>query len=167
MSKPSISPDVIPPVRHTIIVEAPREHVFRVFTQGLDTWWFRDHHIGKEPLHEAIMEPRQGGRVYERGIHGNECDWGRVLVWEPPARVVVSWQINGDWQFDPDPAHGSEYEVRFIAEAPARTRVEFEHRGFERHGTWAQTIHDGVERGWPDLLEAYAQTARAAYSEHA
>ncbi|MDE2460451.1 MAG: SRPBCC domain-containing protein, partial [Gammaproteobacteria bacterium] len=115
MNEPMTEMAVIPPVRHTVIVKAPREHAFEVFTRGLDTWWFRDHHIGKEPLKEAIMEPRQGGRVFERGIHGAECDWGRVLVWEPPARLVVSWQIQHDWGFDPDPAHGSEYEVRFVA----------------------------------------------------
>lgn len=150
----------IPPVRHTVVVDAPCEHAFEVFTRGLDSWWFRDHHIGKEPLQEAVMEPRVGGRVYERGINGAECDWGRVLVWEPPARLVVSWQLN-DWQFDPDPAHGSEYEVRFIAEGPTRTRVEFEHRNFERHGAGGQAMHDAVTQGWGKLLAAYAQTAKS------
>ena len=110
------------------------------------------------------MEPRQGGRVYERGIHGAECDWGRVLVWEPPARLVVSWQIQHDWGFDPDPAHGSEYEVRFVAETPARTRVEFEHRNFERHGARGQAMHDAVTQGWGKLLAAYAATASSRAS---
>ncbi|HJR13969.1 MAG TPA: SRPBCC family protein [Rhodanobacteraceae bacterium] len=151
----------IPSVRHSILVEAPREHAFEVFTRGIDTWWFRDHSIGTEPLKEVVMEPREGGRVFERGIHGAECDWGRVLVWEPPTRLVVAWQIGGDWQFNPELAYGSEYEVRFIAEAPARTRVEFEHRHFERHGQAGQTIHDAVEKGWPKLLAAYAATAKA------
>ena len=113
----------IPSVRQTLVVEAPREHAFEVFTRGLDTWWIRDHFIGTEPLQEVVMEPREGGRVFERGIHGAECDWGRVLVWEPPSRLVVSWNIGGDWQFDPDSAHASEYEVRFIEETHARTRV--------------------------------------------
>jgi len=152
----------IPSVRHTIIVEAPREHAFEVFTRGIDTWWFRDHSIGKEPLQEVVMEPRAGGRVFERGIHGAECDWGRVLVWEPPSRLVVAWQIGGDWRFDPDPAHASEYEARFIAETPTRTRVDFEHRHFERHGDAARKIRDGVDSGWPKLLAAYAETAKAA-----
>jgi uncharacterized protein YndB with AHSA1/START domain len=152
----------IPSVRHTITVAAPREHAFEVFTRGIDTWWFRDHHIGKEPLKEVVMEPREGGRVFERGIHGAECEWGRVLVWEPPSRLVVSWAIGGDWQFDPDPAHASEYEARFIEETPARTRVEFEHRHFERHGEAGRSIRDSVDKGWPKLLAAYAESAKTA-----
>lgn len=152
----------VPPVRHVIVVDAPREHAFEVFTRGLDSWWFRDHHIGKEPMREAVMEPREGGRVYERGIHGAECDWGRVLAWEPPSRLVVAWQIGGDWQFDPEPAHASEYEVRFIAETSTRTRVEFEHRHFERHGEAGRKIRDSVENGWAKLLATYADTAKAA-----
>lgn len=152
----------IPPVRHAVIVEAPRVHAFEVFTRGLDTWWFRDHSIGKEPMQEAVMEPREGGRVFERGIHGTECDWGRVLVWDPPSRLVVAWQLGGDWQFDPDPAHASEYEVRFIAETPTRTRVEFEHRYFERHGEAGRMIRDGVDSGWAKLLAAFAETAKVA-----
>lgn len=152
----------VPPVRHVIVVDAPREHAFEVFTRGLDSWWFRHHHIGKEPIREAVMEPREGGRVYERGIHGAECDWGRVLAWEPPSRLVVAWQIGGDWQFDPEPAHASEYEVRFIAETSTRTRVEFEHRHFERHGEAGRKIRDSVENGWAKLLATYADTAKAA-----
>jgi uncharacterized protein YndB with AHSA1/START domain len=152
----------IPSVRQTFVVEAPREHAFDVFTRGLDTWWFREHSIGKEPMQEAVMEPRQGGRVFERGIHGTECDWGRVLVWDPPSRLVVAWHLGGDWQFDPDSAHASEYEARFIAESATRTRVEFEHRHFERHGDFGQSIRDNVEKGWGKLLAAYAGTAKTA-----
>ncbi|HEY9111888.1 MAG TPA: SRPBCC domain-containing protein, partial [Rhodanobacteraceae bacterium] len=97
-----------------------------------------------------------------RGIHGAECDWGRVLAWEPPSRLVVSWNIGGDWQFDHDLAHASEYAVRFIEEAPTRTRLEFEHRCFERHGEAGRNIRDNVEKGWPKLLAAYAAAAKAA-----
>ncbi len=152
----------IPPVRHSLVVEAPRAHAFEVFTRGLDRWWFRDHHIGREPMQEAVMEPRAGGRVFERGVHGTECEWGRVLVWDPPSRLVVAWQIGGDWQFDPDLAHASEYEVRFVEETPTRTRVEFEHRRFERHGRAGRSIRDSVETGWARLLAAYAAAANPA-----
>lgn len=155
-------PTSIPPVRHTVVVEAPREHAFDVFTRGLDTWWFRDHSIGKEPMQEAVMEPRQGGRVFERGIHGTECEWGRVLVWEPPERVVIAWQLGGDWQFHPEAEYASEYEARFVAETPTRTRVEFEHRNFERHGESGRAIRDMVDTGWRKLLDAYAGVAKAA-----
>ena len=152
----------IPSVRHAVVVAAPRDHAFEVFTRGIDTWWFRDHSIGTEPLKEVVMEPRAGGRVFERGVNGAECEWGRVLVWEPPSRLVVSWGIGGDWRFDPDLTHASEYEARFIEETPTRTRVEFEHRHFERHGASGQTIRDAVDQGWPKLLAAYAVTAKTA-----
>ena len=152
----------IPSVRHALTVEAPREHAFEVFTRGIDTWWFRDHSIGTEPLKEVVMEPCRGGRVFERGIHGAECEWGRVLAWEPPSRLVVAWQIGGDWQLDPDLSHASEYEARFIAETPTRTRVEFEHRHFERHGESGRSIRDNVDKGWGKLLAAYAGAAQAS-----
>lgn len=158
---------LIAPVRHTLIVEAPREHAFDVFTRGINRWWFRDHHIGKQPLQEVVMEPRTGGRLYERGVDGSECDWGRVLAWDPPAGVRVSWQISGEWQFEPDAERSSEFEVRFIAESASRTRVEFEHRGFERHGAAGQTIHDAVEGGWGALLAAFAATTGTDEEKHA
>jgi hypothetical protein len=149
----------IPPVRHTLVVEAPRERAFDVFTHGMGRWWPRDHHIGKAPMRDVVVEPREGGRMYERGEDGSECEWGRVLAWEPPSRFVASWQIGEGWQFDPDPAHGSEYEVRFIAESATRTRIEFEHRNFERHGAGGQAMHDGVEKGWPGVLALYGEAA--------
>ena len=151
----------IPSVRHTITVEAPREHAFEVFTRGIDTWWFRDHSIGTEPLKEVVMEPCKGGRVFERGIHGAECDWGRVLAYEPPSRVVLSWHLNGQWQYDPDPAHASEVDVRFIPDGPGRTTVEFEHRHIER-AVGAEQLRAGVdsEGGWNGLLAMFAAKAK-------
>jgi hypothetical protein len=158
---------LIAPVRHTLVVEAPRERAFDVFTRGINRWWFRDHHIGKQPLQEVVMEPCTGGRLYERGVDGSECDWGRVLAWDPPESVRVSWQINGEWQFEPDLARSSEFEVRFIAESATRTRVEFEHRGFERHGTAGQAIHDAVTGGWGALLAAFAAATGPDSEVHA
>jgi len=108
----------IPAIHGTITVGVPVEQAFRVFTGSLHTWWPPEYHIGQTDMAEAIMEPREGGRWYERGVDGSECDWGRVLTWEPPHRLVVTWQINGEWQYDPDPEHASEVEVRFTADRP-------------------------------------------------
>ena len=108
----------------------------------------------------AILEPHEGGRWYERGADGSECDWGRVLVWEPPHRLVVTWQINGQWQYDPDPEHASEIEVRFTADGPGQTIVELEHRLLERLVD-GQALHDGISGGggWISLLERFAKAA--------
>jgi uncharacterized protein YndB with AHSA1/START domain len=148
-------------VRKSISVEASQEHAFKVWTEGLDSWWRRDHHIGEAEMAEAVLEPREGGRVYERGVDGSECDWGRVLVFEPPSRLVVSWQINGDWKYDPDMSRASEYEVRFIAEGPTSTRVEFEHRHLERHGEAAQKLFEAFDSdgGWMGALRSFADAA--------
>jgi uncharacterized protein YndB with AHSA1/START domain len=109
---------------------------------------------------DAFIEPREGGRWYETCADGTECDWGRVLLWAPPTRLVITWQINGMWQFDPDPEHASEVDVRFTAEGPELTRVDVEHRHFERLVA-AQGVHDGMRNGggWKALLEAYAALA--------
>ncbi|WP_326833859.1 SRPBCC family protein [Amycolatopsis rhabdoformis] len=146
------------PIRKTITVHCGREHAFKVYTEGFDSWWPREHHLGDGELAEAVMEGREGGRWYERLTDGSECDWGRVLVWEPPGRVVLAWQIDGDWKADPDPARASEIEVRFTAEGPGTTRVDVEHRAFERHGATAAKVRDGVngEGGWNGLLKIFA-----------
>jgi uncharacterized protein YndB with AHSA1/START domain len=119
-------------VRKTITVEAPQQRAFDVFTAGFDSWWPRSHHIGKAEMAEAIIECHEGGRAYERGVDGSECDWGRVLVWEPPTRLVLTWQINGRWQFDPDPEHASEIEVRFRSDGSEQTIVDLEPRLIDR-----------------------------------
>ncbi|HET9144452.1 SRPBCC family protein [Actinophytocola sp.] len=144
-------------VRKTVTVRASLQRAFTVFTEGFATWWPESHHIGDADLAEAVIEPRTGGRFYERGVDGSECDWGRVLAFEPPDRVVLSWHLQGDWDYDPDPAKASEVEVRFIAEAPDRTRVELEHRHIERHDG-AEDVRSGVdsEGGWGGILAGYA-----------
>jgi uncharacterized protein YndB with AHSA1/START domain len=108
----------------------------------------------------AILEPRAGGRWYEQGVDGSECDWGQVLAWEPPHRLVVTWQINGQWQYDPDPEHASEIEVRFSADGPTQTTIELEHRHLDRLVD-GQALRDGITGGggWPSLLEAFAKAA--------
>ena len=147
-------------VRKSITVNAPQERAFRVFTEQYNSWWPRSHHIGAAELAQAIIEPKAGGRYYEIGVDGSECDWGSVLAYDPYERVVLSWQLQGDWSYDPDPARGSEVEVRFIAESPDRTRVELEHRHIERHDQW-EKVAEGVDTqdGWTGILAAYAEKA--------
>ena len=150
-------------VRKSITVEVSQEHAFNVWTAGFDSWWPRSHHIGQAEMDEAIIEPRAGGRVYERGVDGSECDWGRVVAWEPPSRLVLTWQINGDFKPEPDPERASEYEVRFIAEGPSTTRVELEHRHLERHGEDAQRMFEtfNSDGAWVGVLNTFAEALTA------
>jgi uncharacterized protein YndB with AHSA1/START domain len=153
----------VEPVRKTIVVRAPIERAFAVFTEQLGAWWPASHHIGAQPMELAIMEPRAGGRVYERAADGTECDWGRVLAWDPPRRVVWSWHLNAQWQYVADPEQASEIEVRFTAVDAGQTQVQLEHRKFERHGPEGVTIRNAVDSagGWGALLELYAARANA------
>ena len=149
----------IPAIRGTVTVGVPVERAFSVFTDSFGTWWPPQYHIGQADMAAAILEPRAGGRWYEQGVDGSECDWGRVLAWEPPHRLVVTWQINGEWQYDPDPEHASEIEVRFTADGPGQTTVEVEHRLLERLVD-GQAIHDAIViqgGGWNSLLELFAK----------
>jgi uncharacterized protein YndB with AHSA1/START domain len=153
----------IPPITATATVGLPVDQAFRVFTDDFTGWWPYQYHIGEAEVAEILLEPRVGGRWYERGVDGSECEWGRVLAWEPPGRVVFTWQISGAWQFDPDPDHASEIEVLFVEDGPEQTRVEVEHRYFERLDG-GQAIHDAIRGGgsWTLLLENYAKTAANA-----
>jgi uncharacterized protein YndB with AHSA1/START domain len=147
-----------PPLGGTVTVGVPIDKAFRLFTASFDTWWPHQYHIGQADVAEVILEPREGGRWYERGVDGSECDWGRVLAWEPPHRLVFTWQINGQWQFDPDPEHASEIEVRFTANGPEQTTVEVEQQHFERL-VGGDVIHNTIKGGgsWIILLEGYAK----------
>ncbi len=147
------------PVHASVIVEAPIERAFSVFTDDIGSWWSSDHHILESELAEMVFEPRAGGHIYDRGVDGSECRWARVLVYEPPTRVVFSWDINAQWKLETDPERTSEVEVTFVAEGPERTRVELEHRGLERHGPGWENMRDAVGSpgGWPQGLEALAQ----------
>lgn len=153
-----MSAPTIPAINGTISVAVPIEKAFRVFTESLDSWWPAEYHIGKAEMAEAIMEPRTGGRWYERGVDGSECDWGRVLVWEPPHRLVVTWQITGEWQYDPDPERASEVEVRFVADGPEQTTVQLEHRFLERL-LGGEAMHAAIsgDGGWKGVLARYAK----------
>jgi uncharacterized protein YndB with AHSA1/START domain len=150
----------VPAISGSITVGLPVDRAFRLFTDSFGTWWPAEYHIGQVDMADAILAPREGGRWYERGVDGSECDWGRVLAWQPPHRLVVTWQINGEWQYDPDPAHASEIEVRFIADGTEQTTVELEHRLLDRlvHG---QAIYDTIRGGggWSAILEVFAKAA--------
>jgi uncharacterized protein YndB with AHSA1/START domain len=145
-------------VEASIVVEAPAERAFSVFTDGIGSWWTPEHHILQAELAEMVFEPRVGGHVIDRGVDGSECRWGRVLVYEPPSRVVISWDINLQWQLESDPARTSEVEVRFIPEGPSRTRVELEHRRLDRHGDGWERMRDavGAPDGWNEGLARLA-----------
>lgn len=152
----------IPAVVRSITVNASIEHAFHTFTAGLGSWWPATYHIGKVDLADAVLEPRTGGRWYERGTDGSECEWGTVLAWEPPHRLVVTWQIDGTWQYDPDPAHASEIEVRFTADGPERTTVSLEHRHLDRLPQATELMGAiGGEGGWTHILAGFAGAAQA------
>jgi uncharacterized protein YndB with AHSA1/START domain len=146
-------------VRQTITVAASQQRAFEVFTAQLGTWWPKEFHIGKAEMADFVVEPKVGGRWFEVGVDGTECDTGRVTAFEPPDRLTLAWHLNGGFQYDPDPAHASEVEVRFIAEGPTRTRVELEHRGFQRHGADAAAVHGSVSgpQGWTYILDLFAK----------
>ena len=144
-------------VHKAIVVEAPIDRAFRVFTEDFDRVKPREHNMLQVELAETVFEPRAGGRVYDRGIDGTECQWARVLAFEPPNRVVFSWDISPQWQIESDLGRTSEVEVRFIAESADRTRVELEHRNLDRHGDGWEGMRDaiGSEGGWPLYLERF------------
>lgn len=143
----------------SILVEVPVDRAFSVFTQDIGSWWPPEHHILQSELAEMVFEPRQGGHVYDRGVDGSECHWARVLVYEPPARVVFSWNINLAWQIEDDPSKVSEVEVTFVSETPGRTRVTLEHRHIDRHGEGWQQFRDAVgsPEGWDTGLQRFAR----------
>jgi uncharacterized protein YndB with AHSA1/START domain len=145
-------------VRSSIVVDAPIDRAFTVFTADIGSWWPPEHHILQSQLAEMVFEPRVGGHVYDRGADGSECRWARVLVYEPPDRVVISWDISLQWEIETDQNKTSEVEVRFVVEAPGRTRVELEHRNIDRHGEGWEQMRDAVgsPEGWGAGLVSFA-----------
>jgi uncharacterized protein YndB with AHSA1/START domain len=149
-------------VATSITVDAPLQRAFSLFTDGIGTWWPPDHHILQAELAEMVFEPFVGGNVIDRGVDGSECRWSRVLTYDPPNRVVFSWDINTSWQLETDLEKTSEVEVRFAADGPDRTHVALEHRNLERHGEgWEQMrAAVGSPNGWN--LQPFADVAAAA-----
>jgi uncharacterized protein YndB with AHSA1/START domain len=144
-------------VQTSAVVDAPIERAFEVFTTGMSEWWPKDHHILEAELDEMVFEPRVGGRIVDRGVDGSECAWARILAYEPPRRLVFSWDITVDWKLQTDLEKTSEVEVRFTEEGPDRTRVELEHRDLHRHGPGWEAMRDAVASpgGWPGVWDAY------------
>jgi uncharacterized protein YndB with AHSA1/START domain len=145
-------------IRHSVVVDAPIDTAFKVFTEDFGRFKPPEHNLLGVELVETVFEPWAGGSLYDRGVDGSECRWGRVLVYEPPNRILVSWDISPTWQIETDPGRTSEFEVRFVPETLGRTRVELEHRNLERHGDGWEGVRDGVDgdQGWPLYLSRFA-----------
>lgn len=158
MSGPVITPA---PVRKSVRVNASPQQAFDLFTRGMSRWWPASHTMLKAPLKETIIEPRLSGRWYQQGDDGSQIEIGRVLAWQPPHRVVLAWQLNAEWQYDP--ALVTEVEVNFIADGERTTRVEFEHRHLERMGENAETVRGKFDdpNGWGAILERFRHSAEA------
>jgi uncharacterized protein YndB with AHSA1/START domain len=141
-----------------IVVDAPLERAFATFTERFGDFKPPEHNLLSAPIAETVFEPRVGGNIVDRGTDGSECRWARILAYEPPHRVVFSWDISPRWEIESDPEQTSEVEVRFVAEGPGRTRVELEHRHIERHGPGWDGVREGVagDEGWPLYLARYA-----------
>jgi uncharacterized protein YndB with AHSA1/START domain len=148
-------------VRKSVHVRANAARAFKVFTEGVDTWWPRTHHIGSSPMTKGVIEGRVGGRCYSEQQDGTECDWGQVLVWEPPQRFVMAWKVTPDWKTERDLTRCSEVEVRFTPYPDGSTLVELEHRYFERHGAGADVMRGSIDQpgGWGGLMDLFRAEA--------
>jgi uncharacterized protein YndB with AHSA1/START domain len=154
-----------PPVRKSVAVRASAAQAFSIFTEDFDSWWPRSHHIGSAPMRKAIIENRLGGRCYSEHVDGTECDWGTVLAWEPPHRLVIAWQMGGDWKYEPDISKSSEVEIRFSPAPEGMTLVSLEHRYLDRAGPSAGVMRASLDsaNGWGGILQLF--DARVAQHE--
>jgi uncharacterized protein YndB with AHSA1/START domain len=145
-------------VRREIVVEAPIDRAFAAFTERFGDFKPPEHNLLGVPITDTVFEPKVGGHITDRGADGSECAWATVRAYEPPTRVVFSWDISPQWQIETDPDNSSEVEVVFVAMTPQRTRVELEHRHLDRHGPGWEAVRDGVahDQGWPLYLDRYA-----------
>jgi uncharacterized protein YndB with AHSA1/START domain len=150
-------------IRHEVVVAAPIERAFSVFTKGFGSFKPPEHNMLGVDIAQTVFEPHEGGHVYDRGVDGSECRWARVLAYEPPNRVVISWDISPQWQIETDLEKTSEVDVRFVPETPDRTRVELEHRNLDRHGDGWEAVREGVDgdAGWPLYLHRFADVLAA------
>jgi uncharacterized protein YndB with AHSA1/START domain len=150
-------------VHTSIVVEAPIDQAFSVFTDDLGSWWPPEYNLLEVDIAKRVFETHVGGHVYDIGTDGSECHWARVLAFEPPSRLVISWDLSPQWQVETDPDKTSEVEVRFVSEAPDRTRVELEHRNLDRHGDGWDGLRDqiGADSGWPGAMRRFAERLAA------
>ena len=150
------------PINRSVVVKAEVERSFAAFTGRMGRWWPRTHSIGAAPLADVVVEPRVGGRWYERSTDGAECEWGKVLAWDPPGRLILAWQLDANWKYDP--ALVLEVEITFTALQGGMTRVDLEHRNLERYGEKAATVRDmvGSERGWLGILKSFVADTEAS-----
>jgi uncharacterized protein YndB with AHSA1/START domain len=146
-------------IKKQLTVEAPLERAFRVFTANMGSWWPKEHHIGSAALKDCVIEPMVNGRWYELGEDGATCEWGKVLEWDPPRRLVLAWQLNGEFRYDPTLV--TEVEVTFTLLGPKLTRVDFEHRHLERFGAAAERLRGDMDTGWGQILDGYTHAAVA------
>jgi uncharacterized protein YndB with AHSA1/START domain len=155
-----------PVVRSEVVVDAAQDRAFKLFTEQFDKIKPREHNMLGVDIAESVLEPRAGGRIYDRGVDGSECQWARMVAYEPPERIVFAWDISPSWQIETDLSHASEVEIRFIAETDDRTRVELEHRHLDRHGDGWEGVRAGVEgdAGWPLYLARFADAVAATAS---
>lgn len=148
-------------VRKELMINASQRRAFRAFTEQMDLWWPKSHHIGKSEMKKAVLEPKQGGRWYEIGVDGTECTWGKVLVWNPPHKLVLAWQITAEWQYDPN--FLTEVEANFVEKGPKLTSFNLEHRNIEKFGSKAEEIWSAFdsEGGWTGMLKSFAAIAES------
>jgi uncharacterized protein YndB with AHSA1/START domain len=158
MSSPETS------VQKSVVVNAPIAHAFKLFTEHFDSWWPRTHHVGKVEPFRAVLELREGGRWFERGADGSECDWGRVLVYSPPTHLAVSWHLDSTFAYDPDPSRASRVEITFQDEGNGKTRVELVHSQLDRHSDGWEKVRESVGSpgGWGGIMDTFAAAAAAA-----
>lgn len=149
-------------VKKTVTVKCSREHAFKIFNERYDLWWPKMHKIGKADFKTAVVEPKAGGRWYEVGVDDSTCEWGKVLAYEPPARVVLAWHTQPNWEHDPDPNHASRVEVTFTDLGNGQTRVELVHSELDKHGAGWQEMQKQLSSGWPGIVESFAQAAEKA-----
>jgi uncharacterized protein YndB with AHSA1/START domain len=146
-------------IRKQVTIEAPLERAFRAFAGNMGAWWPKEHHIGATALKDCVIEPKVNGRWYEVGEDGSTCEWGKVLAWDPPRRLLLAWQLGPDFRYDPTLL--TEVEVVFTQLAPKQTRVDFEHRNLERFGEAAERLKRDMDGGWEQILQSYARIAVA------